>query len=391
MNALLLAATLAQAGALAPAAAPTPVTAPRERVEVLRLRIAGVDAGAFARELSLRLPEIPVVSHGAPLEATGFLVFVDLQPSAKPQSFTLTLVASDGRAYDRAIDADPSSSPDDVVRLLAGNVANLVSAIEAGTEQADRRDVPIPAPAVAPTGCPACPELPPARVDVVQPVSAARPSTPPRFELGVGAVVTSATGLGAPRDADRFVGAGGNVGVWLRHRSGLLVGAELRVLGRRLPLDTSLVRTRVGLALGYAWRRGAFELATAAAVGVEPWWVRAGGRASDLGDTSGRAAPRRPLLGGGVSIVPAHRFSAGGVDLRLGPRLELSTSSAVGDGGRVAQLLVDEAGELRTVGRLGGWELALGLDVVIWIPVRTKADRAPRAKSASGGSTTSAR
>lgn len=378
MNAVLLAATLALAGAPAPAAAPAPATSPRERVEVLRLRIAGVDAGAFARELSLRLPEIPVVSHEAPLEAAGFLVFVDLQPSTKPQSFTLTLVASDGRAYDRAIDADPSSSPDDVVRLLAGNVANLVSAIEAGTEQADRRDVPIPAPAVVPAACPACPEVPPTRADVTPPPSVVRPSAPPRFELGVGVVASSATGLGAPADADRFVGGGGGVGLWLRHRSGLLVGTELRVLGHRLPLDTALVRTRVGLALGYAWRRGSFELATSAALGVEPWWVRAGGSASELGDTSGRAAPRRPLIGGGVSIVPAHRFSAGGVDVRLGPRVELAASSAVGDGGRVAELLVDRSGELRTVGRLGGWELALGLDVVVWIPVRTKAERASK-------------
>jgi hypothetical protein len=382
MNAILLAATLAQTGAQTPTAAPAPAVAPRERVEVLRLRTAGVDAGAFARELSLRLPEIPVVSHEAPLEAVGFLVFVDLQPSTKPESFTLTLVASDGRAYDRAIDADPSSSPDDIVRLLAGNVANLVSAIEAGTETADRRDVPIPAPAVAPTVCPACPEVPRARVDDSPPVPEARVSVRPRFELGVGVVATSATGLGAPADADRFVGAGGNVGLWLRHRSGLIVGTELRVLGRRLPLDTSLVRTRVGLALGYAWRRGAFELATAAALGVEPWWVRAAGRASDLGDTSGRAAPRRPLVGGGVSIVPAHRFSAGGVDVRLGPRLEVTASSAAGDGGRVAQLLVNQAGQLRTVGRLGGWELALGVDVVIWIPLRTTAGRASTTTSA---------
>lgn len=391
MNAVLLVATLAQAGVLAPAVAPAPATAPRERVEVLRLRINGVDAGAFARELSLRLPEVPVVSHEAPLEASGFLVFVDLQPSTKPRSFTLTLVTSDGRAYDRAIDADPSSSTDDVVRLLAGNVANLVSAIEAGTETADRRDVPMPAPVATPVVCPTCPEVPPVRVDTPPTAPVSRPPAPPPFELGVGLLAASATGLGAPADADRFVGGGGAVGLWMRHRSGLLVGTELRVLGHRLPLDTSLVRTRVGLALGYAWRRGAFELATTAALGVEPWWVRAGGRASDLGDTSGRAAPRRPLLGGGVSIVPAHRFSAGAVDVRLGPRVELSASSAIGDRGRVAQLLVNQAGELRTVGRLGGWELALGLDVVIWIPVRTKADRAPRAKSASGGSTTSAR
>jgi hypothetical protein len=391
MSAFLFAAMLAGTGAPVGATVPTPVTAPRERVEVLRLRITGVDAGSFARELSLRLPEIPVVSHEAPVEAAGFLVFVDLQPSTRPQSFTLTLVASDGRAYDRTIDADPSSSPDDVVRLLAGNVANLVSAIEAGTERADRRDVPIPAPAVATPACPACPVLPAVTAVAPPTTPMLAPHPPPSFELGVGLVAASATGLGAPADADRFVGGGGGVGLWMRHRSGLLVGTELRVLGHRLPLDTSLVRTRVGLALGYAWRRGAFELATTAALGVEPWWVRAGGRASDLGDTSGRAAPRRPLLGGGVSIVPAHRFSAGAFDVRLGPRIELSASSAVGDRGRVAQLLVNQAGQLRTVGRLGGWELALGLDVVIWIPVRTKADRAPRAKSASGASTTSAR
>ena len=77
-------------------------------------------------------------------------------------------------------------------------------------------------------------------------------------------------------------------------------------------------------------------------------------------------------LGRADKLAPTHAasFQVEAGDVRLGPRLELSASSALGDGGRVAALLVDDAGRLRTVGRLGGWELGLGLDLVVWIPVR---------------------
>lgn len=359
-------------GASTPSSSPSPAPAAAARattVEVLRLRSSGLDGDVLTRELGLRVPHARVVIHDAAPPIPGFMVFVEIKPGVSPQTYELTLVASDGRAYDRTITADPSSSADDVVRLVAGNVGNLVAAIDSGSAVADREAVPIPAPALpvpVPT-CPACPKLAPA----VAPVGVKElPQAPPTLELGVGASPMTAIGLAAPDDADRFVGAGAGLALWMRHRTGALVGGEVRMLGRRLAFDTSLLRTRIGFSVGYAWRRGSFELATAASFAVEPWSVRADGKRSALGDPDGQARRRRPLLGGGASIIPAHRFRVGRVDVRLGPRLELSASSALGDGGRVAALLVDDAGRLRTVGRLGGWELGLGLDLVVWIPVR---------------------
>lgn len=365
MHAILLAASIAALAEPTPPRQP-PGTA-RNHVEVLRVRTAGVDAALFATELALRVPGAQIVAHDAASAAVDSMVFVDLQPGDSPRVFTLTLVTSDGRAYDRTIDADPTSSPADVVRLLAGNVANLVSAIEAGTATADRQDVAIPPPVVPPPPCPVCP--PPMATPRPEPPPLPVPARPPPLEIGVGLTPAAVLGLGEPADADRFVGAGGGAAVWLRHRTGIVVGAELRALGRRSPLGVAVARLRVGPALGYAWRTGGFELAATAALTIEPWWVRAGGHASDVGDPTGASRRRRPLLGGAVAVIPAHRFERAGVGVRIGPRLELAASSAVGDRGRVAALLVDERGTLRTVGRLGGLELALGLDVTVWIPV----------------------
>jgi hypothetical protein len=368
---------------LAPVAAPTTAppaaspTATRQAVDVIRLRTASIDAGALGRELALRLPSAKIVSHDADVAAApGFTVFVDIRPDpapTRPDAWSLTLVASDGRAYDRRVTADASSSRDDVVRLIASNVGNLVAAIEAGTVQHDRQDVPIPPPALAASPCPTCP--PPKPPAPCPPPSQPTPppaAAPAALDIGIGVAPMVAIGLGDPADADRFTAAGGDVALWLRHRTGVLVGADVRMLGRRLAFDTSILRTRIGLALGYAWRRNSFELATTAALTVEPWSVRASGSRSMLGDPEGAARTGAPLLGGALRIVPAHRFEIGGIAVRLGPRLEVAASSAIGDGGRVAQLLVDAGGDLTTVGRIGGWEIGIGIDAVVWIPVRAK-------------------
>lgn len=370
MIAILLATVLAMHGGLAPETAPA--LAPDVHVEVLRLRARGIDADALQRELALRVPRARIVAHDAAPIAAGRMVFVDLQPGDGSQMFTLTVVTNDGRAYDRTITADASSSADDVVRLLAGNVANLVSAIEAGTATADRENVVIPVPEVAKAPCPACPEPPP-RLPIEPVATPPAVPPPPMVEIGVSVAPVVAIGLGAPSDADRFLGSGGGLGLWLRHRNGLLVGTEVRALGRRVPFDAAIFRTRIVASLGYAWRRGQFELATTGSIVVEPWWVRAGGEVTDLGDPDGGARRRRPLVGGGVSMVPAHHFALRNVGVRVGPRLDLTASSAIGDRGRVASVVVNDAGRLRTIGRLGGWELGFGVDVMVWIPARRRA------------------
>lgn len=378
MNVVLVAWLLGPASTAAGAPTGPPPAATQIVVEVLRVRTTALDVDAFTRELALRVPSARIVAHdAAPSSSTGFAVFVDVRRDGA-DAWALTLVASDGRAYDRRVAADAASSPDDEVRLLASNVGNLVAAIEAGTARHDRQDVAIPAPAEAAPTCPACPPVKPPPPCPKPAITTEPPPPPPRLELGVGIAPSIALGLGEPTAPDRFTAAGGDLGVWLRHRSGALVGADVRVAGRALAFDTSILRTRVGVHLGYAWRREGFELATTAGFGVEPWSVRASGSRSALDDEAGAERTGRVLLGGNLRIVPAHRFELRGVAVRIGPRLEIAASSGVGDGGRVAELFVVEDADLVSIGRIGGWELGLGLDVVVWIPLRAAQRRRRR-------------
>lgn len=344
--------------------------APDTEVTQVRLRTRGVELVALTRELTLRLPDTAVVAHdGAALPGT-FFVFVDVAPADRPDMLALTLVTSDGRAFDRQLARGSEAEIDDDARVVASHIANLVAAIESGSETPDRSEVALPAPAV-PAACPVCPPVVAAPVVIDRPTTTPSqpPPPPPTFELGVAVSPGVVLGLGAPDDADRFVGAGAELGLLARHRSGVTFGAELRAAGRKTPRDTAIVRARVAWILGYTWRRRSFELAALGAFTVEPWWIRADGRASDLADPAGRGQTRRPLLGGRATLIAGHRFDAGALAVRLGPRLDVGASSAVGDRGRVAQLLVREGGDTTTVGRLGGWELALGLDCTVWIPV----------------------
>jgi hypothetical protein len=373
MNAVLVVSLFAFAptGTVAPPAPPQGDH--RVAVETIRLRTDGVDAAAFARELALRVPSARIVEPQADAAtAGGFTVLVDLRRDAD-DAWSLTVVTSDGRAYDRRVAADASSTADDTIRLLAGNVGNLVAAIEAGTARPDREDVAMPLPTPLVPQCPACPPPKPPS-PCPEPPTATAPTRPrpPRFEIGIGAAPTIAIGLGEPDDTDRFVGAGGAIGVSWRDRTGALLGAEVRVLGRKLAFETSVLRTRIGLDVGYAWRRGGFELAATAGLGIEPWSVRAAGSRRRLGDADGDARTQRPLVGGNLRIVPAHRFELRGASLRVGPRLELSASSAIGDRGRVAQLVVVDGDDLVGFARIGGWELGVGVDVTVWIPVRPR-------------------
>ncbi|MBX7083482.1 MAG: hypothetical protein K1X88_30015 [Nannocystaceae bacterium] len=362
-------------------AASKPATGPaaaRPRVEVLRLRAQGLELATLRAELALRLHQVQIVEHdSAPaVAADTMFVFVDLRPlPEQPSSFTLTIVASDGRAYDRTIDAGHDAPRDDVTRLVAGNVANLVSAIESGTVRADREDVPVPEAAPQPQACPACPD-PPAPPQCPEPAvhHVDAPLPEPAIELGIGITPLAVLGLGPPRDADHHAGSGGALSLALRLRNGLLVTAEGRFAGRGMADTATLLRGRAALGIGYAWRRNAFELAGTAAFTVEPWSVRASGSRRAFADEQGTARPRRPLLGGAARIVAAHVWrTKGGTRLRLGPMVELAASSAPGDRGKVVELL-DQG--LRPIGRTGGLELGLGVDLTVWFGLGRQPDLA---------------
>jgi hypothetical protein len=359
---------------IAPASGSTPTSesAPT-RVSRARLSIAGTPPDAFASALALRLPGVELVGHDQSVgPSTGLDVFVDVRATT-PHTFAITIVAADGRAFDRTIDTDPAATSDDVTRLLASHVGNLVAGIEAGTVEADRRDVPMPPPEPAPAPvCPKCPEPPPPQTAPQAP----EPLVPPRIEIGMHAQLGAILGLGAPTDTDRFSAWGGDLGLRLRAKNGLVALVEARVVGRETAYEQRLVRTRVGLGIGYAWRGAHVEIETLALATVEPWTLRSEGARATFEDDR----RIRPLLGGALRFVPGLLVQPSPrVRMRVGPKIELAFSSAIGDEGEVIQLVVDDGTRDVPIGRLAGLELDLGVELVLWLdPRRTKRDATRR-------------
>jgi hypothetical protein len=123
-------------------------------------------------------------------------------------------------------------------------------------------------------------------------------------------------------------------------------------------------RVRVGVAGGYVWRRGRFELPAFIGATIEPWWAGAQ-------IYSGRAAvTRSPLIGGYVRVTPALRLALnkgrwrgcgsgrgsswrGASRWMAGPRW---SGSRTRQGSRMV--------------RLGGLELALGLEATFEFSLR---------------------
>lgn len=370
-----LAARTRHAPAAAPEAAP--------RIELARLRVRDVDAQGLEAALALRLPDVKLVPHDrqAPAVAADALaVFVDVGRAPTPDAFALTIVVSDGRAYDRVIAVEPGAPDDDVTRLLASHVGNLVSGIEAGTARPDRENVPMPVAPVEPVEPPRCPTPPPAKPcpERAEPTT---PVPPPNIELGVDGTAVATIGLGRPGDSDRFAAWGGGTGLHLRHRSGASVLVDVRVSGRALPFDLRMVRARVALGVGYVLRVRSFELESTVAFTVEPWFLRHDGAASSFADRNGSGRDAKPMLGGFVRLVPGHVFRLKeDLHLRIGPRFELGASSALGDRGRVAQLQIVRDDTRVEAGRVGGVELSLGLDVTLWMGLRRRSASRPRAR-----------
>jgi hypothetical protein len=225
-----------------------------------------------------------------------------------------------------------------------------------------------PTPPVEPLRCPAQPPAKPCPA----PPQAPTPTPPPNVELGVDGAAVAVIGLGRPGDSDRFAAWGGGAGLRVRHRTGATVLVDVRASGRALPFDLRMVRARVAVGVGYVLRVRSFELESVVAFTVEPWFLRHGGAESSLVDRNGFGREPKPLLGGFVRLVPGHVFRLhDDLQLRIGPRFELGASSALGDRGRVAQLQIVQNASRLEVGRVGGIELALGLDVTLWIGLRS--------------------
>ncbi|MCB9702958.1 MAG: hypothetical protein H6711_13775 [Myxococcales bacterium] len=375
-------ALLALALALA-APAPAGTASPREVAAATTILggvmvVDGVDEAAVRDAIALRLPRLALHHResGAPADdRPGLHAYIEVRRDSG-DAIALTIILADGRAFRRVLEADDADAP----RAIAGALASLIPAIEEASIEADEEDVPLPPAFSAELGSPAPePEPEPAPEPEPEPepapdegsaattpepadAGAPAPDRPPPLELGLNLGSGGLVGFVPPSAGWR--GAAGWLGLELRWRRGLLLGAELRLAGVSAP-DVRLLRLRSALGVGYGLRRGPFEVPIVALLSVEPWWVRGpGGPLSPTHAADGSAA--RPLLGLGVRLSPGYRVELGGgrLSLRIGVRLEAMTSGEPRAGLRRPVL-----GDALT---LGGLELAGGLDLTLWLPASSR-------------------
>lgn len=343
---------------------PGPHTASEAKIRPIVLALDEVPRGELRDAIALRLPLRPLVDADAPRPESYDYVAIEQRDDGR---ITLTLITIEGHAYDRVLEVEPDAR----VRAIASTLANLTFAIESGDVQPDRTDVqPPPPPQVEPAPPPE-PEpvvvAPPPKP--VEPPIAKPTPPPPLHELALDLDVGVIAGLAPRAGADAFGGGFGRVGLDLRRRNGALGILGVRVGGRALE-GLSLVRTRIELGGGWAWRWSSFELLVAAAATVEPWSLRRSGARVPL-EIAGSSAQRRPLLGGLARIAPGLRIRAGKTSLRLGAHVELAGSFVPDHGARTIEI-----GSARSDGtrdaqlRLGGLELVAGLDLAIWFALR---------------------
>jgi hypothetical protein len=347
----------------------TELRSPAPRLERGYLRVQGIELEPLVDALALRVPHLTLEAFDAStkLDPEASVAFIDVrreptEAGSDQLSFMLTIVISDGRAFDRRIVT--RADDEEIERLVATTAANVLLAIEAGTVAADRGNVPMPAaePACPACECPAPPACPPA-TDVAPPAGPVEPgpaiAPPPRFELAPAVAVMTVLGLGAPTSADRFASAGAQLGLYGRLRQGAFVGFELRAIGRGADAGTSMTRLRTALGAGYELRRDTWSLGASLWATVEPWWFR--GAPID---------PRpRPLWGLAARLTPAWhrpRLARGALALTIGPVLELAASASWAGGGPSVELvLVRDAGVERSRLRAGGLELSTGLSATL--------------------------
>lgn len=357
-------------GAVLAAAAPaedtnTPVGS--TSLAVLRVGSGPIEDALLRDELALRLPDVALWSHEEepPVDATGMLTaYLELRPSAQAGRLEMTLVVSDGRAFDRRVELEADQPALEHARTIARAVSNLVFAVEAGEVMADRDDVLLPA--VAPLPCPKPVALvtavekvdPPAKAVVapaVVPANATR-----RWDMGGGVALGARFGLGPPHDADRFTDANGGVRLRVRAPRGWMLGGDFILGGRGHVAGPRLMRYRVQLGAGYVWRpRGAAEVEAMGAFVFEPWQVIS---------TAPALGRLPPALGGVVRLAVGYRWAPprGSVALRLGMWADYSLTAVPESGAMVAKVSVADGRTSYPLFRVGGSEVSGGLELLLW-------------------------
>lgn len=331
----------------------------------------GIDAPNLLDAVRLRTPHVDWGIFGArPKSADSdaaltAVVSARVAP-AKPDVANLTIIVSDGRAFDRTIDLSGVQA-DEQPRLVANNIANIVAGIEAGTIEADRDAVPLP---VAPT-CPECPTAPaPPTCPTIEPEPESDPDlpppTPPAHAIGVSVGLPLLVGLAGPSDADRFAALAGQLGVSARLRGGATFAIEYRLAGRRSVGDVSTVRNRVAFGGGYSLRRGQLELTMMLLGTVEPWVVRFEGERAAFQNIE----REQVLLGLSARVAPGIRWvkPERALSVVLTPFVELSASASPADSFSIPRIVLP--GEEASRIRVGGIEVVTGLATQVWFDLR---------------------
>ncbi len=360
-------------------------------IELVLIRPGPVDFDALRDALGVRAPGRAIHRFGdpdaPPLRADDDAprgLFVDIEELTRAEldpddpdadapevavtvTLRLTMIQSDGRAYERELE-----TPQGDARAVALVLANTLAAIEEEAITPDRVQVTLPAP-----GSPA-PEFDmsikthqnraeeeEAALVVPAPRSPApAPALPPRLELGLDLSPSFAAVLG-PGSIQGLSGGGGELRLSTRFPVGASAALGLRLLTRGVDTVRAL-RARVTLGGGYVLRLGEVEFAALAGFTVEPW--------TTLGAPTPTGARDSPpvLLGGLASASVGYRLAPRArphLRLRVGGRLELS-GSALPSG--LAVELVDARTDALLLG-LGGFELLLGLDVALWFELPSRA------------------
>jgi hypothetical protein len=342
-------AVLATPEAAASSFGPPAAVERRPRIDAIVVDARLADRPAIEDALRVRLIDRPVSDSASARSPRKGEIFGYVQvDGATPERASMRLLLSDGRAYVREIEAPASSR----AREIAASVANLVAGIEDGAIAPTEEGVPLPA-ALEPVARPVPkPSAPPKVVPV------------PRTEWGLAISSANVIALGPPPPIG-YAAGGGELRGEGRWRRGPTIGVSLRFAGHARA-GFGLLRIRVAPSLGWAWRRGRFELHTLALFTVEPFVLMQGGRLPD----DAQRRPAHVLLGSALRLEPTGRVPLkSGRSLRIGVFAELAGSAIPASSGGVARLRRrNDAGELEDLFRAGGLELGAGLLIGPWIP-----------------------
>ena len=338
-------------------------------IEAVIVRAPAARADALGQALRVRMAPVPVLPFTeqsyAEAESQHF-AYASVEADPDTGGTRIELVLFDGRAYRRAVPRDEEH--DD--RAVALTIANLLAAIEEERLLPDRTQVEVPRPEPEPE-----PEPEPAPEPEPVPEPEPEPEPPPptlapppiAFELGA-----SLRGLAnfalSPRPIPGPTAVGGTAVFAVRLPIAIYVegGARITTASSR---GLRLLRTRVHVAAGYAYRRGLLAAGVGAGPTLEAWGVRAdGSRTGVTGPDGGRRPPLIGVLAQGHVGAVFPKDDSARVHARIAAHLQLAASGL--PSGAAARVVEVPGGPAVFIA--GGIEATAGLDATVWFGVRRR-------------------